>query len=118
MARIRNALPSKRTIGAVSPGSVGAAHELLVCADVLKRGWTVYRNVSPHGDADLVIAKGETMLRVEVTTAVRYHTGTVNYPPKDAHKHDLLVLVFHDGTIEYRPALPVAEGHGLAGGLR
>ncbi len=105
MATIANRVASRRRPGAIAPGSVGAAHELMVCADLLKRGWSVFRNVSPHGDADLVIFCGETMHRVEVTTAVRAVNGAAIFPPKDAAKFSVLVLVFHDGTIEYRPAL-------------
>ncbi len=99
MLRGGNGLPS---------GVVGAAHELMVCVDLLKLGWTVFRNVAPNGPADLVIMKGAITIRVEVTTGNRSASGLVMHPPKRAERYrfDVLAIVLHDGTLEYRPALP------------
>lgn len=50
----------------VSPSSQGAAAELLVSADLLKRGAAVYRSVSPAAPFDLIALFGNRLIRVEV----------------------------------------------------
>lgn len=84
--------------------------EMLVCADLLKRGFSVFRSISPACSCDIVyLSTDQTLVRVEVKTAYRFHTGKVNYGrhPKQDGKHDLLALVFHKtNSIEYRPPFP------------
>lgn len=41
----------------VCSGHIGAAAELIVCADLLRRGYIAYRNVSPNGDVDIIATK-------------------------------------------------------------
>jgi hypothetical protein len=50
---------------------VGAACELIVAADLLRRGFAVYRNVSQAGITDLVALKNGRVLRVQV----KHHNG-------------------------------------------
>jgi hypothetical protein len=44
----------------------GTQAELIACAYLLGEGYDVFRNVSPHGTADLVACKGDTVLRIDV----------------------------------------------------
>ncbi|HEY4710097.1 MAG TPA: hypothetical protein VIH46_08005 [Candidatus Acidoferrales bacterium] len=55
-------------------GDLGAAYELAVAADLIKRGFDVFRNLSPNGPADLLVIKSKKILRVQVkgTYAGRY----------------------------------------------
>ena len=49
----------------------GSLAELLACAWLLKQGYEVFRNVSQHGKADLIIWRGNGLPQlVEVRTAV------------------------------------------------
>ena len=48
----------------IPPSSVGAAHEMIVAADLIKRGFDVYRSVSASSRADIIIVHGARMLRV------------------------------------------------------
>lgn len=91
----------------LSPGNVGAAHELVVTVDLLRRGYTVFRNVGPHGPADLVALRNRKALLVEVTTCNVNNDGSLAYPRKDddAHFFDVLALVTHAGEVTYVPAL-------------
>ena len=42
--------------GSVSTtGDIGAMHEMMVATDLLRRGWEVFRSVSPSSSCDLVI---------------------------------------------------------------
>jgi hypothetical protein len=89
-------------------GTVGAMHELLVCADLLKRGYAVFRSVSPNAYCDMLMAKDGAILRVEVTTGCRTISGSLSFPPKK-NRFDLLAIVEKNWRITYLPefsALP------------
>ena len=92
----------------------GAMSELLAAADLLKKGFEVYRNVSPCGSVDLIIRKGQTLLSVEVRTARRDTKSNKVYCPRKNIRSDILALVFKD-IISYEPELhdsvPDATGH-------
>lgn len=94
----------------IPPSSVGAAHEMIVAADLIKRGFDVYRSVSASSRADIIIVHGARMLRVEVTTGVRNMGRNpkrpFSWPPKVAAHHDILAVVLHPGTIHYSPEPP------------
>lgn len=87
-------------------GKVGAIQEMLACADLLKRGISVFRAVSPQETCDLLALKDGLLKRVEVTTGFRTQTGRLNHS-KSAHRHrfDLLMVVDKSGNIYYDPPL-------------
>lgn len=97
----------------VSTGVRGAINELIVCADLMNRGYSVFRSVSQSCSCDLIAMKPnvnlpvqqQNYLRVEVTTATRTKKGDAVFAPHDPDAYDLLALVFVDGEIEYRPKL-------------
>src|SRR4051794_26510128 len=60
-----------------STATVGAMQELLVCADLMRRGWHVFRAMSPACPADIVAYKdGDDPIRIQVRTAKTYPNGT------------------------------------------
>jgi len=76
--------------GGISPGSLGAAYELAVAADLIRRGFSVFRNLSPNGSTDLLACKNNRVLRVQVkergldTTgandvSAEYNGGNIRY---------------------------------------
>jgi hypothetical protein len=82
--------------------SRGAASELLVAADLIQRGFAVFRSVSPAAPFDLIAAAGETLIRVEVRTVAERADGTLvpNVTPLDCC--DLYAFVGTTGRrIEY-----------------
>jgi hypothetical protein len=87
---------------------VGAISELLVCADLLKKGYEVFRAVSQHCSCDLAILKDKALVRVEVRTAFMNGKGELNYAKPKPEKSDVLALVLKDGNIFYRPELGIA----------
>lgn len=103
--RYRAANPKPR----LSPGVTGARHELLVCADLMGKGFEVFRAVAPH-TCDLAILQGKILYRVEVTTAYirTAQTGkqTLYHPRKNSDQFDILARILMDGTITYVPDLP------------
>lgn len=87
----------------LSSGHIGALHELLACADLIRRGYEVFRAVSPASPFDLIIFSKRGMERVEVRTAVRMPDGTIRTNSSD--RCDILAMVFYDGTVQYRPEI-------------
>ena len=88
--------------------SLGALSELRVCADLLYKGYHVFRSVSPACPCDLVIIYKDKLYRVEVTTAVVTTQGDFRHGKKDRdkEKYDILVFVLKTGEIHYEPGLP------------
>jgi hypothetical protein len=78
----------------ISTASAGAAAELLVCAVLLRAGWSVYRAVSPSAPHDLAIFGGGQFLRVEVTSGFEWAaTQHVQHPAKSTEHSDWLAVV-------------------------
>jgi endogenous inhibitor of DNA gyrase (YacG/DUF329 family) len=87
----------------ISAGSRGAIGELAVSIDLMKKGFEVFRNVSPHGDCDLIIMKNGSVARVEVRSASKNaKTGKVYTPTGHGGKADILAIYTWD-EILYDP---------------
>lgn len=93
----------------LSRGTMGAIAELAVCCDLLKRGYEVFRSVSPSTSCDLAVLRDNQLLRVEVTTSYIRQNGTPQRPSgkdKDKHKYDLLAYYLpKTHSIIYEPEL-------------
>ena len=84
--------------------TIGARHELLVCADLMHRGFAVFRGVSPDCPCDLVVLQNGRVRRVEVTTGSRLATGEIHHPKRAAGRWDVLaVVVSGESTVTYMP---------------
>jgi hypothetical protein len=86
----------------LSSHSAGSAGELLVCADLMYRGWHVYRSMSPHAPADLIAWKGEDLLRIECRSGSRSSTGRLVYGQPNDRLYDVLAVVDLEKRVEYR----------------
>jgi len=75
-----------------APGTRGARNELVCCLDLLRQGFVVYRNISPHGACDLLALKRGQVVRVQVRSEV----GRAGI-----RKNDILAVVT-DGLLRYR----------------
>lgn len=89
----------------LSATNTGAVGELLVAADLLRRGFAVYRSVSPSSPCDLIAQKDAALLRVEVTKGTRYRSGNTAFAPHQPNRRDLLAVWFADGEIRYDPPI-------------
>lgn len=99
-----------RTTGYGLPtGTVGAIGEMVVCADLLRKGYEVFRAVAGSASCDLAVLKNGKLVRVEVTTGHRTIGGGVGHPNKSkskaAGKHDILAVAIGDKVI-YDPGEP------------
>lgn len=69
----------------LSNSNLGALHELKACTFLLEQGYTVFRNISPVGKADLVAWKKESMFLIDVGTTAAHKSkdGSIKiYSPK------------------------------------
>jgi hypothetical protein len=85
-------------------GRIGAMNELIAAADLISKGYEVFRSVSPASSCDLIILKeGRTQL-VKVRTGQRHsRTGKIRLMhPK--HRADILAVVIAK-EVFYFPAL-------------
>jgi hypothetical protein len=99
------------TLGVPDIGQRGALSELIVCCDLLSKGFQVFRPVSPHSPCDILILTPDwKTVRVEVKTATPNKDGKV---PCDMRRQvgmfDIVAFVFSDGRIEYRKPADLAS---------
>lgn len=89
--------------------TVGMISELVVCADLMRLGYEVFRAVSAASSCDLAVLKDGTLKRVEVTTGHRKNGGKVFHCKKPSPKYDILAVVIQPYLVIYNPALEVQQ---------
>ena len=94
---------------AVPSSTVGAAFELVVAADLMMRGFAVFRAMSPACSCDLAVMLGDTMRRVEVKTGHVMPSGELTHGPlrkRIGEQFDILAIVVRaSGKVHYFPPL-------------
>jgi hypothetical protein len=86
------------------PGTVGALGEILVSADLMKKGYEVYRAMSPSSSCDVLARKNEKFYSVEVRTGYKSLDGSKVTTNRVNIKADILAIVLHrEGEILYQP---------------
>ena len=100
---IEKPLPLRRASD-VASGTVGAIAELLVAADLLSRGYHVFRAMSPACPCDLLVMKDNLSARVEVRRVTRNMAGDLptGCTAAERGRFDVLARVEPDGVIHYR----------------
>lgn len=86
--------------------AVGAAGEMRVAADLVLKGFSVYRAVSPHSSCDLLALRGDRSWRIEVRTGRNSKRGKPFWPKakRDKGRYDVMVVVLDDRLV-YIPEL-------------
>ena len=64
----------------ISSASVGSISEMMVCSEMLKRGYSVFRTVSQSSFCDVVAIKGKEVLMLEVRTGYTDTRGRISFP--------------------------------------
>lgn len=77
-------------------GTVGAISELLVAEWLMKKGYDVYRALSPASKSDLAISKNGTFAKVEVKTGYKGETGRITFPQKPTEDAHIFAVVLHN----------------------
>ena len=100
----------------LTAGTTGAIGEMLVSADLLGRGYQVYRALSGAAPVDLAILHEGRLVRVEVTTGYLTAGGKVSCPkPLVSGKYDHLAVVVKRREIHYFPDLPLSPPRDTGG---
>lgn len=73
----------------ISSSTVGAMSELLAAADLMRRGYAVFRALSPSCFCDLIAEKNGKTEMVEVRTGYRGSDGRLAFPKL---KHDRVTM--------------------------
>ena len=82
----------------ISSGSVGAMSELFVCGELLRKGYSVFRSLSPSCFCDLIAIKGKETLTIEVRTGyIHPETKRLNFP-KNTHGEITTYAVYERNT--------------------
>jgi predicted AAA+ superfamily ATPase len=94
----------------LSSGKVGAIAELAVAADLMRRGYEVYRAVSQASDFDLLAIKNGKILTIEVVSSVSFKKdGKLTFSRRrhvKSKKPDAYAIVNHQKEIiDYLPEL-------------
>jgi hypothetical protein len=89
----------------IPSGTVGAIAELRVAADLLGKGFEVFRALSQSCSCDLAILRDGKLVRVEVRSGY-YKSGDSTTPvvSKREHRADVLAIAMPDQVI-YEPSL-------------
>lgn len=97
---------AKSPFNGISTGTVGAIAELVVSADLMKRGYEVYRALSQSSSCDLLALKNGILTKIEVKTGyTNGATGSLSFP-KGKMRADIFAVVDHrNGTITYIPEI-------------
>ena len=94
-----------------SPSTVGAISELLVSADLMKKGFEVFRALSPSCSCDLIAAKKGRLLRVEVRTGqYNRQEPTIYYKQTDVKGDLMAVVTLKDERVHYIPESLLLDG--------
>ncbi len=72
----------RRSALSIPRQSTGAISEMAVCADLLKKGYAVFRAVSSSCFCDVMAVKGDENLRLEVRTGYKALDGHLTFPKK------------------------------------
>ena len=83
-------------------GHLGAIAELIVAADLMQKGYDVYRPLSPMASCDLLGIYDQDIIRIEVKRGEVSENGRPNCDVRrNAGKFDLLAIVAASGEIHY-----------------
>ena len=90
-------------------GTKGALGELAVSSDLMKRGYEVFRALSPDAAFDLIASKGAMLLRIECRCGT-FHakTGKISFAKTQPRSGRVLpdhYAVVLSGQIVYEPPL-------------
>lgn len=95
----------KYTYG-LANGTTGAIQELVVSIDLMKKGYEVFRALSPSCSHDLIATKDKQCLRLEVRTGYLMPNNKLYYPKniKTRIQADRYAIVV-GGEVIYEPSL-------------
>ena len=106
--RAKKKIKDDGVAGGVTTGNKGNIGELIACADLLRKGYYVYRSVCTNNPCDLVIFDGKNkMFLVEVKTVYINMAGEVKHPPAAKNIfHILAKVILAENRVVYESKIP------------
>lgn len=93
----------------LSPGTMGAISELHVAVDLMEKGFSVFKSLSPNAIFDLIAVTENQLIRIEVKTGnIDKRTGKVHHPRVRDNNHDVLAVYTANG-IQYTPEIQASS---------
>lgn len=90
----------------ISHAVAGTISELLVAADLMARGWQVFRPLTAATGHDIIAVRKGTILTIEVRSAHANNSGRLIYNKKADCKSAHYGLVVTGQPVTYEPDLP------------
>lgn len=92
-------------------GTIGALSEIVIASDLMRRGYHIFRAMSPASPFDLVAVNNDQMLRIEVRTGKIQANGDAacTFTNQDEGRSDVLAIVLMGTEIVYWP--PLIDSH-------
>lgn len=72
----------------ICSGTVGAISEMEVCAELMRKGYAVFRSLSPSCFCDAIAVKGEKILKIEIRTSYEHPTSKIIHYSKKLNKNE------------------------------
>ena len=89
----------------ISKSTVGAIAELIASADLMSKGFQVYRALSPSSDCDILAEKEHKVYKFEIRTGRYNWKGSLTFPPKSIKAPNLIIITHNDKKIHYVPPI-------------
>ena len=106
--RGENSSEGKRIRRNVNTSHIGTLGELLVSVDMMRRGYQVFRALSPGSSCDMLVLKNNEVLRVEVTKGSRHTKDQTKlwWPKHAPERYDIIAVWEDNGLITYPEKKP------------
>ncbi len=78
----------------------GAHSELIASAWLLSKGYEVFRNISPHGQVDIVAIRNSEVLYIDVKSVPDMDSQTV-WKPHSGFRNDVVILLVSGGKCKF-----------------
>ena len=88
----------------IPTGTVGTIAELMVSVDLMKKGYEVFRALSPSCSCDILILKNNKVIKIEVRTGYEGEK-TFSYPKNNIKAEQVAVVLHRSNKIIYIPPL-------------
>jgi Holliday junction resolvase-like predicted endonuclease len=91
--------------------TIGTISEMMVCQDLLKSGYYVFRSISPNSPFDIIASKNGSLIKIEVRTAAKRIDGSWGVNKKTGHENDMYdtiaAVLVGTGEIKYIPPINI-----------
>lgn len=79
--------------------TTGTISEMLVCADLLSRGWKPYLPILRQKGHDIIACRSNEVITIEVRTAFRRDSGALSYNRRDMNSSHFGLVVTGEPVI-------------------